>query len=251
MKKTSIVAALAALALALPPAGNVAAQDESAAGGWSVGLWAGGGYQWPAGRLANNAASDNPELRLLETVANLNPSQVMAGGLVVHFQAWDMSVRLGGEATRGAEVVGQVAICDLVSGSICAPETAPARVRSLASTVRLLAGNPLSSVRPVIVGGLGVRTFDMDIPECPPRSTGEDALICWAVTDIYRDPQPHYFLRAGVGIEARTRLMALGVDLLGSTGRYRGGAGRTDGNWYHDLRVQASASVPLYRATPP
>lgn len=241
-----LFAGLAALGLLVAPAAPAAAQEEPAARSWSLGLWVGGGYQWSAGRLANNSASDNPNLRLLETVANLNPSPVMAGGVALGFPLQELSVRVGIETTHGAEVVGQVAICDLVSGAICSPEVASARVRSFFSSVRMLAGNPLGSIRPVLIGGIGIRSFDFDIPACPPPSTDDEALICWAITDIYRNPQPHYLLRAGVGIQGRTGPATLGVEVLGSTGRYRGGAGRTDGNWYHDLRLQIATGVSLY-----
>lgn len=242
-------AALTALALfAAPaaPAGPLAAQEEPAARGWSLGLWAGGGYQWPTGRLANNAASDNPNLQLLETVADLNPSSVLSGGFELHVPGQELSVQIGIEATTGAEVTGRVAICSLFSGSICVPRMAPARIRAVTSAVRMLAGNPLSSVRPVLTGGLGVRRFDFDIPECPPRTADDAALVCWAVTDLYRDPQPHYFLRAGVGLQASGGPLSVSMEALGNTGRYRGGAGRTDGNWYHDLQIRISTSVSLY-----
>ncbi len=242
-------AALTALALfAAPaaPAGPLAAQEEPAARGWSLGLWAGGGYQWPTGRLANNAASDNPNLQLLETVADLNPSSVMAGGIELRVPRQELSVLVGIEATTGAEVTGQVAICDLVGGSLCVPEVAPARIRAVTSAVRMLAGNPLGTVRPVFTGGLGVRRFDFDIPDCPPRSSDDAALVCWAITDLYRDTQPHYFLRGGVGIQGGSGPVSLSIEALGTTGRYRGGAGRTDGNWYHDLQIRISSGVSLY-----
>lgn len=241
-----LCAALAALALFAAPAVPLAAQEEPAAPGWSLGLWAGGGYQWPTGRLANNAASDNPNLQLLETVADLNPSPVMAGGIELKVPRQELSVLVGIEATTGAEVTGQVAICDLFRGGLCVPEVAPARIRAVTSAVRMLAGNPLSSVRPVLTGGLGVRLFDFDIPECPPRSTDDAALVCWAITDLYRDAKPHYFLRGGVGVQASGGPVSLSIEAIGNTGRYRGGAGNTDGNWYHDLQVRISTGVSLY-----
>ena len=240
-----LFATLAAPALLAIASAPVAAQDEPGAPSWSVSLWMGGGYQWSSGRLANNAASDNPNLRLLETVADLSPSPVLAGGAAVGLPARDMSVRLGFETTSGAEVVGQVAICDLVGGSICAPQAVPARIHSFSSSLRILAGNPLSPVRPVLIGGIGLRLFDFDIPDCPPRGADDDALICWAVTNLYRDSRPHYFLRAGVGLQARTGPLSLGVEAVGNSGRYRGGAGRTDGNWYHDLSIQVFTDVPV------
>ncbi len=228
------------------PSVPLAAQETPESRSWTVGLWMGGGYQWPAGRLANNVASDNPNLRLLETVADLNPSAVAAGGVEVRIYRQELSVRVGIEATAGAEVTGQVAICDLVDGSICVPQVAPVQILSVTSAVRLLAGDPRASVRPLFSGGLGVRRFDFEIPACPPVSTEDAALICRAVTDLYRDARPHYFLRAGVGMQADAGPVSLGIEAIGTTGRYRGGVGRTDGNWYHDLRAEISTAVSLH-----
>ena len=238
--------ALATLVFIAVPAGPLTAQEATPGRGWTMGVWLGAGHQWPAGRLANNAASDNPNLRLLETVADLNPSASVAGGFEVRLPQQELSVRVGFETTLGAEVTGRVAICNLVSGSICVPQVAPVRVRSIASAVRMLAGNPRANVRPVFTGGIGVRRFDYEIPDCPPISTEDAALICRAVTDLYRDPLPHYFLRAGVGLLVSAGPVSLAMDAIGTTGRYRGGAGRTDGNWYHDLRLEVSTSVPLH-----
>ncbi len=240
-----LCAVLAALALLAAPAAPLTAQEELAARSWSLGIWAAGGYQWTAGRLANNAASDNPNLQLLETVSNLGPSPAMAVGVELRLPQREVAVRMGLEATSGAEATGQVAICDLVSGGICVPEVAPVRIRAVTTTARLLTGNPLSSVRPILVGGLGVRTFDFDIPGCPPVSSTERSLICRATTDLFRDASPHYFLRFGAGLQADTDRISLALEALGSTGRYTGGAGRTDGNWYHDLRIAVSTSIPL------
>lgn len=236
------VAVAAAVLCALP----AAAQDTDATRGWKAGLWFAGGYHWPAGRLAKHAASDNPNLDLLEVVSDLEPSPLIGGGLDVRFPDLDMVVRIGLEGSSGAEASGQVAICDLVSGRICAPEVVAAEIRAVTTGVRMLAGNPLSQVRPVLSAGLGVRSFAFVLPECPPASTDDAALICNAVADLFRDPDPHFFLQVGLGLQTDVGPVAVGMDALASTGQFSGGTGRTDGNWYHALRIELFAGASLY-----
>lgn len=250
MLATKVVARLtgAALAVALlvlcgPPA---AAQDPDATSGWKAGLWLAGGYQWPGGRLAKHAASDNPNLALLEVVSDLRPSPLISGGLHLRFPGLDMAVRIGLEGSSGAEASGQVAICGLVSGRICAQEIVPTQVRAVTSGVRLLAGSALAQVRPVLSAGLGVRSFTFVLPECPQASTDDTALICNAVADLFRDPDPHLFLQVGLGLQVDVGPVAAGMDAVASTGQFSGGAGRTDGNWYHALRIELFAGASLY-----
>ncbi|MDE2804176.1 MAG: hypothetical protein OXN18_03415 [Gemmatimonadota bacterium] len=250
MLATRLVAGLtrASVAVALvvfcsPPA---AAQDPGPARGWKAGLWLAGGYQWSAGRLAKHTASDNPNLALLEVVSDLRPSPLIGGGLHLRFPDLDMAVRIGLEGSSGAEASGQVAICDLVSGRICAPEVVPTEIRAVTTGVRLLAGSALAQVRPVLSAGLGVRRFAFVLPECPQASTDDTALICNAVADLFRDPDPHLFLQVGMGLQTDVGPVAVGMDAVASTGQFSGGAGRTDGNWYHALRIELFAGASLY-----
>lgn len=235
-----------AVALAVFCVAPATAQDPDATRGWHAGLWFAGGYQWPAGRLAKHAASDNPNLTLLEVVSDLRPSPLIGGGLHLRFPDLDMAVRIGLEGSSGAEASGQVAICDLVSGRICAPEVVPAEIRAVTTGVRLLAGNTLAQVRPVLSAGLGVRSFAFVLPECPATSTDDAALVCNAVADLFRDPDPHLFLQVGLGLQTDVGPVAVGMDALASTGQFSGGAGRTDGNWYHALRIEFFAGASLY-----
>ena len=240
---TRAAVAVALAVLCAPPA---AAQEPGATRGWQAGLWFAGGYQWSAGRLAKHAASDNPNLTLLEVVSDLRPSPLIGGGLHLRFPDLDMVVRIGLEGSSGAEASGQVAICDLVSGRICTPEVVPTEIRAVTTGVRLLAGSALAQVRPVLSAGLGVRSFAFVLPECPPASTDDAALICNAVTDLFRDPDPHLFLQVGLGLQTDVGPVAVGMDAMASTGQYSGGAGRTDGNWYHALRLELFAGASLY-----
>ncbi len=237
---------LVVLALAAGAAPALSGQDSDGVRSWSFGLWVTGGYQWPNGRLAKNAASDNPNLGLLEVVSELGPSPVVGGGLELRVPTQDMVVRLGFEALPGVEVSGQVGVCDLFGGELCEPEVASASVRAPTLSVHLLAGNPVQAVRPKVSAGFGLRSFDIALPPCPPISTDDVTLVCHAVSDLYRDPGRHYFLRAGVGLQADAGPLSVSVDVLGTTGQYNGGAGRTDGNWYHDVGVRILSGIAVY-----
>ena len=240
---TRAAAAVALVVFCSPPA---AAQDPDPARGWKAGLWLAGGYQWSAGRLAKHAASDNPNLTLLEVVSDLRPSPLISGGLLLRFPDLEMAARIGLEGSSGAEASGQVAICDLVSGRVCVPEVVPTDIRALTAGVRLLTGNPLAQLRPVLSAGLGVRSFAFVLPECPRASTDDTALICNAVAQLFRDPDPHLFLQVGLGLQTDVGPVAVGMDAMASTGQFSGGAGRTDGSWYHALRLELFAGASLY-----
>ena len=242
----SLTRAAAAVALAVLCVTPAAAQDPDAARGWKAGLWFAGGYQWPTGRLAKHAASDNPNLSLLEVVSDLEPSPLVSGGLLLRFPGLETAVRIGLEGSSGAEASGQVAICDLVSGRICAPEVVPTEIRALTTGVRVLTGSTLAQVRPVLSAGLGVRRFAFVLPACPPASTDDAALICNAVTELFRDPDPHLFLQVGLGLQTDVGPVAVGMDAVASSGQFAVGSDRTDGNWYHALRVELFAGASLY-----
>ncbi|MCY3547203.1 MAG: hypothetical protein OXH49_10020 [Gemmatimonadetes bacterium] len=238
--------AAVAIALAVFCAKPAAAQDPETTRGWQAGLWFAGGYQWPTGRLAKHAPSDNPNLNLLEVVSDLGPSPLVSGGLLLRFPDLETAVRIGLEGSSGAEASGQVAICDLVSGRICAPEVVPAEIRAVTAGVRVLTGDAAAQVRPVLSAGLGVRRFAFVLPDCPPASTDDAALICNAVTELFRDPDPHLFLQVGLGLQTDVGPVAVGMDAVASSGQFGGGSDRTDGNWYHALRFELFAGASLY-----
>ena len=160
--------------------------------------------------------------------------------------ALETAVRIGLEGSSGAEASGQVAICDLVSGRICAPEVVPTEIRAVTAGVRVLTGNSLAQVRPALSAGLGVRSFTFALPDCPPASTDDAALICNAITELFRDPDPHLFLQVGLGLQTDVGPVAVGMDAVASSGQFAGRADRTDGNWYHALRLELFAGASLY-----
>ena len=233
----------ASLGLAPAPA---SAQAEPDARAWTVGFWGGAGHQWPEGRFAVNSPSDNPNLRLLEVVGVLESSRVVGGGVEVRFPERELAFRAGYWTTSGAEATGSVAICDLLDGDLCAPETVGASIQAFTASVRLLSGSSDSPVRPVLSAGAGMRVTDLLEPACPPVSVSDESLICEAISDLFRNPATDAMLRAGAGLHTEFGPLAAAVDVVGSTSRYSGGGGRTDGNWHHEVRVEVSASVVVF-----
>lgn len=213
---------------------------------WQVALWMKGGYQISAGRMANNAASDAPDLRLLETVSELQPGVVYGGGVEVRVPARDFTVRIGWETHRGGEVTGQVAVCELFSGPLCEPRYVPADIWAVSGVARLVSGSEEKTVRPVISAGVGMRGFTFTPPECPPRSDDQLSLVCRAIVDLYQDPKPHMVLHVGAGVQAGLNRLVIELGANAATGRYVGGSARTDGNWYHMVRFELSSSARVF-----
>lgn len=239
---------LAALALALLPASGAVGQEDQEAQGrsWQLALWMKGGYQISGARMANNAASDAPDLRLLETVSELSPAALYGGGVEVRLPARDFTARVGWETLRDGEVTGQIAVCELFEGPLCEKRYIPAEVWTLSTVFRLVSGGPEKLVRPVISAGVGMRGFAFTLPQCPPASEGDSSRVCEAILDLYEDPKPHSILLAGIGVQTELQRLVFELGVNGATGRYLGGSARTDGNWYHVLRFELSTSAHIF-----
>ena len=234
------------LAIGTPAVAQVettAGQEEPSGRAWNVAVWVKAGYQLPAGRLANHSVSDNPDLRLLETVSELNNSGLAGGGIEVSLPLHDFSLRLGWESTRGAEATGRIAICDLLEGRLCKPEVAPVAVQAVTSRLRIAGGNAESSIRPVIFLGVEVRQFDFTVSECPSLVDDEATVVCRAIIDLYADPAAHPFLRGGIGVQATVGRLALELTGSAGAGSFKGGGARVDSNWYQELRAEVSMSA--------
>ena len=244
----SVRAMLAVLALALVPAPGASAQEEQEAQGraWQLALWMKGGYQISSARMANNAASDTPELRLLETVAELSPAMLYGGGFEVRLPTRDFTARVGWETLRQGEVTGQIAVCELFQGPLCEKRYIPADVWTLSTVFRLVSGGPEKMVRPVMSAGVGLRGFTFTLPTCPPSSEVDSHRVCEAILDLYEDPKPHSILLAGIGMQTALDRLVVELGVNGATGRYAGGSERTDGNWYHVLRFELSTSARIF-----
>ena len=241
-------ATLAAVAVALVLAPGASAQEEQEAQGraWQLALWMKGGYQISSARMANNAASDVPELRLLETVAELSPAMLYGGGFEVRLPTRDFTARVGWETLREGEVTGQIAVCELFEGPLCEKRYVPADIWTLSTVFRLVSGSPGQVIRPVISAGVGMRGFAFTLPQCPPASEGDLHRVCEAILDLYEDPKPHSILFAGIGGQTALDRLVFELGVNAATGRYAGGSARTDGNWYHVLRFELSTSARVF-----
>lgn len=221
-------------------------QEDTEGRGWQVALWMKGGYQVSTGRMANNAASDNPDLRLLETVSELQPGMLYGGGIEVRMPTRDFTVRVGWETINSAEVTGRIAVCELFEGPLCEPRHIPADIWAVSTMLRLVSGNPDRTIRPVISAGLGLRGFAFTLPSCPPLSEGNLHLVCEAIVDLYEDPQSHMVLHFGAGLQTALNRLVFELGANAATGQYLGGSARTDGNWYHMLRFELSTSAQVF-----
>ncbi len=246
-----VAVALVASCVAWPFGGLVAQTDDrdqasSPARGWRIGPWLKAGYQQSGSRLAKNSPSDVPDLGLLEVVSQLEPSWLWGGGLEVRFPARDLAVRVGWETSANGEISGRVAICELYQGELCRPEVAPVAARALVTQARVEGGRPSAPVRTVIFGGVEVRRLSVEPPSCALSAGDQRGLVCRAVVDTFLDPKTHFFLRGGLGL--RFQVGNVRIEAAGSAGagRYNGGANRTDGLWYHDMRAEISTSAMVF-----
>lgn len=221
------------------------ATEESEPSSWRVAIWAYGAHGYTFGNLAKNAASDIPSLATLETVFEMGAASLVGTGVELFLPGGQFSVRLGWESSFGAEATGQVAICSLLQGSLCKTETAAATVQGAMVAIRSAQGEAGQRIRPVVSLLAGMRWYSFEIPECT-GLTGDPHLVCGAIADLFRDPEAHTFLRAGVGLQARSGPVRVEVGIEGGASRYEGGTDRTSGNWYQDLRLQSSASLFVF-----
>lgn len=245
--RSSIIALAAFSALSFAPGmGQGMAAQETPARSWRLGLWMQTGYQRPSGRFATNTPSDRPALGLLNAVAEFGGSRIFGSGVELDLPDSRFNVRAGWETTAGAKVVGSLLLCDIADGDLCREvAAAPVNMRGLLVEGRSTRAGPGRRFAPVLSLGLGARWYEFSVPDCSGRS-GEPRLVCDAITDIYRDPKAHLVLRLGLGLRAHLR--GLRAELGGSagTGRFSGGAGRTEGNWYQDLRINLSVGAVVF-----
>lgn len=234
---------LATAAVLLTAAPGVA-QEPLPERGWQAAPWVKAGYQYPSGQFARNTATDVAS-GLLETVAELGPSLVAAAGFDVRFPAQGLSVEVGWETTVGAQASGQIAVCALVAGILCETREVATTVQGFYSHLRVLRGQPGGRIRPVIIGGIGVRRYSFAEATCP-GGLDDVAVVCRAVTEIYRDPGLHAVIRGGLGGELRSGRFVSTLQATAGVARYSGGTERIGGRWYVDLRTELSAGLVVF-----
>lgn len=244
--RSSIIALAVFSALSFAPGmGRGMAAQDAPARSWRLGLWVQTGYQRPSGRFATHTPSNSPELGLLDAVAEFGGSRVFGGGAELDLPDSRFNVRVGWETTVGAEAVGSLLVCDIAEGDLCLEVAAPLNMRGLLVEGRSTDAGPERRFAPVLGLGLGARWYEFSVPDCSAKS-GDPRLVCDAITDIYRDSKAHLVLRLGLGLRAHLR--GLRAELGGSAGigRFSGGAGRTEGNWYQDLRINLSVGAVVF-----
>lgn len=239
------LAAFSALAFAPGTGDGAAAQEAPATRSWRLGLWVQTGYQHSSGRFATNTPSSLPEFRLLDAIAEFRGSQVFGGGVELDLPHSSFNVRAGWETTVGAEAAGSILVCDLAIGDLCREVVAPLKMRGALVEGRSTRGGPGRRFAPVLGLGLGARWYQFSVPDCSAKS-GDPRLVCDAITDIYRDPKAHLVLRIGLGLRAHLRGLRAEAGGSAGIGRFNGGAGRTEGKWYQDFRINLSVGAVVF-----
>ena len=246
MRSFRFSTAFAALALSLAPGITPhASAQEPLARPWRLALWAQTGYQHPTGRFAKNSPSDIPQFGLIDALAEFGGSQMHGGGVEVTLPAEGVNFRLGWETTTGAEATGYLGICKVIDGSLCREEVAPMSMRGLLVEARSSAAGPQRRFAPVIGLGFGLRWYDFSVPGCAGTS-GDAKRVCEAITDLYRDSKPNLVLRLGAGMRGHLSGLLAEVGASVGVGRYKGGAGRSSGLWYQDVRINLSVGAVLF-----
>ncbi len=217
--------------------GALAAQEETRAGDWLVRFWLDGGYQAPTARMAKNAPSDVEGLAAVETVGDFHGSPFVGAFVDVEPEAMRMAFGLAFRRTLGAAASGKIGLCGLVPGTLCIEPEADVTINDAELQIRFLSGAAGRLLRPFIGGGVGLRWYQFELPECP-TDPNDVAYVCGAIIQMFQDPKLHSMIHARLGFRAEGRRLASDLALRVGTGRYAGGAGRTDGNWYQDIRLE-------------
>lgn len=231
-----------AAAGALLPVAELEAQD--AARSWRVAVWVKGGYQHSNGNFAQSQPSDLEQLQNYLSQFRVEPVQLVGAGIEVRFPEQSMGARLGWERSGVTDAIGRLGICNVLEGPICEPEVATAQFQSLMAEFRFLMRQQRDRIRPLLLVGAGFREMAFDSPACDPNA--EDPLICRTIVALYDNPVPHGYLRLGLGMEASPGPLVLNVVGSVGTGRYGSGVDHVHGQWYNEMRIEASAGYVVY-----
>ncbi len=219
--------------------------DAVAGRSWSLSAWAQGAWQMPNGRLAT-APSNLPERPLANSVSDLGQSFVISAGADLDFLGHELGVRLGFETTANADATGQIAICEVVTGRICEPETVATSVRGVLAHVRAYRGDPEWPVRPVVGAGVGLRTYSFDQPDCPGRADQVAREVCDLIKDMFQDGGSHVVFRGMVGARVERNRYLSEATLSAGVGKFSGGTRRVNGAYYADIRLELLAGVRVF-----
>lgn len=243
MIRSVLPAAIAFAALTVPPlAQTTAAQDGERS--WQVAVWMKGGHQLPRGTFAHFQLSDLDELANYLSEFDVDPANLVGGGVELVFPEQSIATRIGWEMTTVSDATGQLGLCAVFTGPICEPEIAPTRFQALMAETRFLMRQSGDRIRPLLMAGAGVRGMSFDSPECNPNA--EDPRICQTIVALYEKPSPHPYLRLGLGLEVSPGPLIFNVVGSVGTGRYLGPNERVKGQWYDEVRFELSAGYIVY-----
>lgn len=239
-------ALLAAMAFAPASTALLAQVPETGGGGrdWHVAVWAKGGQQLPSGVFAHFQLSDLEELANYLSEFRVEPATVLGGGIEMIFPSQSIATRVGWESSTLTEARGQLGLCNVFTGEICEPEIAETRFHALMADTRFLMRRPRDRIRPLLLAGIGFRAMSFDAPTCDPGAA--DPRICQTIVALYESPPPHVYLRMGLGLEVQPDPLVFNVVASVGTGRYLGPNERVKGQWYDEVRFEASASYIVF-----
>ncbi len=242
--RPAILGVTGAAAVLLSSQSGVAQEDSVRS--WTATAWVQAGYQMPSGRMAT-APSNLVEIPLANTVADMGASLVVGGGADIDFSDRDLGLRLGFETTVGAEASGRLGVCEVLGGGpLCEPETASATIRAITVQLRAYRGNPEWRIRPLVSGGVGLRQYALAVPDCTTRTSNDHRSVCRSIVDIFRESGSHVVFRATLGGRLKTGRYVSELTLSGDVGPYSGGTQRVNGNWYANVRIEASAGINVF-----
>lgn len=236
------------LTLGLLAAVPAHAQESS----WGLHPFANGGWSFPLRNLGKNSV-ELQQLSALQTVASVEDSPVIAGGVDVVFPDRTMRIRGQLRTTVGATARGLLGLCE--SGQLAQPgvglcaveERVDARVIDGDVELILTPGEAEKRISPMFWLGLGVRSydFDSDLSECDVYSD-EEYEVCLKSREIFENPSVNPLLTFGAGLQARLDPVSAFLRLSAVTSFYSGGVGLVDGGRQLDLVLTAGLGVRVW-----
>ena len=242
IKRVLLGAVVFAVAGALPPTQELAAQEGARS--WRVAVWLKGGYQHSYGNFAQSQPSDILDLQNYLSQFRVDPAGLAGAGVEVRFPEQNMTARIGWERTGVAEATGRLGICSVLSGPICKAEVADVEFQAIMVEGRLLMRQRRDRVRPLFAIGAGLRQSTFDVPACDPNAA--DPLICRTIVALYENPAPHAYVRIALGLEATPGPLVLNALASAGTGRYGSNTDHVHGQWYNEIRFEVSVGYIVY-----
>lgn len=195
-------------------------------------------------RDLGKAVGNLPELSALQATATIDPAPFVGGGIEAMSVARQLVFRLAVRTTLGAEATGQLGVCNIATGDVCAPRRAEAKVTLFSGEVAFVQGNPAQTFRPVLMGGIGARRYSFSAEPCPPGAS-QVATVCEMITGIFEDPGMAPFFQFGFGVEARLGPLVGQIRLQDVVGSYNGGTGNVTGDLQNDVMGFMGAAITI------